>query len=43
MSFKYLITFPTKLTLSHFQMDYRWIVYCLQHRLQPCANTAVGK
>jgi len=43
MSFKYLITFRPKPTLSHFKTDYRWIVWSLQHRLQACANTAVGK
>jgi len=39
MSFKYLITFRTKRTLSHFKTDCRCIVWSLQHRLKPCANT----
>jgi len=42
MSSKYLITFRPKLTLLHFKTHYRWIVCSLQHRLQPCANTAVA-
>ena len=38
MSSKYLITFRPKLALSHFETDYRWIVWSLQQTTAMCKH-----